>query len=74
MGIGGLVGRIISVIVYISQVLLVSDLISKVGVGIICSCQMGFMKGQGNDMVVMEFFDNFFNIKVGDVVFIFVYS
>ncbi|MDE5097463.1 MAG: rod shape-determining protein MreC [Trichodesmium sp. St16_bin4-tuft] len=74
MGTGGLVGRITSVTAHTSQVLLVSDPTSKVGVGIIRSRQMGFMKGQGNDTAVMEFFDNAPNIKVGDVVSTSAYS
>ncbi|MCL2932992.1 MAG: rod shape-determining protein MreC [Trichodesmium sp. MAG_R03] len=74
MGTGGLVGRITSVTDHTSQVLLVSDPTSKVGVGIVRSRQMGFMKGQGDDTAVMEFFDDNPDIKVGDVVSTSTYS
>lgn len=74
MGTGGLVGRITRVTPNTSQVLLVSDPTSKVGVGIIRSRQMGFMKGQGNDTAVMEFFDDVPDIKVGDFVSTSAYS
>ncbi|MGD1716308.1 rod shape-determining protein MreC [Hydrocoleum sp. CS-953] len=74
MGTGGLVGRIISVTPNTSQVLLVSDPTSKVGVGIIRSRQMGFMKGQDDDTAVMEFFDDVPDIKVGDSVSTSAYS
>ncbi len=74
MGTGGLVGRIARVTPNTSQVLLVSDPTSKVGVGIIRSRQMGFMKGQGDDTAVIEFFDDLPDIKVGDVVSTSAYS
>ena len=74
MGTGGLVGRITRVTAHTSQVLLVSDPSSKVGVGIVRSRQMGFMKGQGNDKAVMEFFDNAPDIKDGDMVSTSAYS
>ncbi|NEQ35961.1 MAG: rod shape-determining protein MreC [Okeania sp. SIO3I5] len=74
MGTGGLVGRITSVTPNTSQVLLVSDPSSKVGVGIIRSRQMGFMKGRGDDTAVIEFFDDIPDIKVGDVVSTSAYS
>ncbi|NEQ77879.1 MAG: rod shape-determining protein MreC [Okeania sp. SIO2C9] len=74
MGTGGIVGRITSVTPHTSQVLLVSDSTSKVGAGIIRSRQMGFMKGQGNDTVVLEFFNDLPDVKVGDVVSTSAYS
>ena len=74
MGTGGLVGRITSVTAHTSQVLLVSDPTSKVGVGIVRSRQMGFIKGQGDDTATMEFFDDDPDIKVGDFVSTSAYS
>ncbi|GGA33543.1 rod shape-determining protein MreC [Okeania sp. KiyG1] len=74
MGTGGVVGRITSVTPHTSQVLLVSDPTSKVGAGIIRSRQMGFMKGQGGDLAVLEFFNDLPDVKVGDVVSTSAYS
>lgn len=74
MGTGGLVGRITSVTPHTSQVLLVSDPTSKVGVAIIRSRQMGFMRGRADDMAVMEFFDDIPDVKVGDVISTSAYS
>ncbi len=74
MGTGGLVGRITSVTPHTSQVLLVSDPSSKVGVAIIRSRQIGFMEGKGNDTAIIEFFDNVPDVKVGDVVSTSAYS
>ncbi|NET30121.1 rod shape-determining protein MreC [Okeania sp. SIO1I7] len=74
MGTGGIVGRITSVTPHTSQVLLVSDSSSKVGAGIIRSRQMGFMKGQGDNLAVLEFFNDLPDVKVGDVVSTSAYS
>ena len=74
IGTGGLVGRITSVTSHTSQVLLVSDPTSKVGVGIIRSRQMGFMRGKSDNMAVIEFFDDVPDVKVGDAVSTSAYS
>ncbi len=74
MGTGGVVGRIISVTPHTSKVLLVSDPTSKVGVAIIRSRQMGFMRGKADNMAVMEFFDDVPDVKVGDSISTSAYS
>ncbi|MGB3510396.1 MAG: rod shape-determining protein MreC [Microcoleaceae cyanobacterium] len=74
MGAGGVVGRITNVTPHTSQVLLVSDPTSKVGVAIIRSRQMGFMRGKADNMAVMEFFDDVPDVKVGDVISTSAYS
>lgn len=68
MGPGGLVGRIISVTPQTSRVLLISDPTSRVGVAIPRSRHMGFIRGNGKNKAVMEFFENVPNVKAGDVV------
>lgn len=74
MATGGVVGRITSVTPHTSQVLLVSDPTSKVGVAIIRSRQMGFMRGKADDLAVMEFFDDVPDVKVGDAISTSAYS
>lgn len=67
MGPGGLIGRVVSVTPHTSQVLLVSDPSSRVGVIVSRTRNMGFVKGKGKKTAVVEFFDHN-KIKVGDVV------
>ncbi len=67
-GVGGLVGRIDSVTPNTSQVLLINDSSSRVGVVISRSRSMGFMRGQSTNRAVMEFFDKDPDVKKGDVV------
>ncbi|MCG5059485.1 MAG: rod shape-determining protein MreC [Limnoraphis sp. WC205] len=68
MGPGGVVGRVVSVTQNTSQVLLLSDPTSRVGVAVSRTRQMGYLKGQGNNQGVMEFFDNVPKVKADDVV------
>lgn len=67
-GPGGLVGRVVQVTPHTSRVLLISDPTSRVGVTISRSRQMGFMRGNGSDRAVMEFFDKVPDVKKGDKV------
>jgi rod shape-determining protein MreC len=68
MGPGGLVGRVISVTQNTSRVLLISDSTSKVGAVISRSRSMGFMRGQGSNRAVLQFFDKVPDVRRGDVV------
>ena len=70
-GNGGLVGRVIGVTANTSRVLLISDPSSRVGVTISVNGRsfMGFIRGQGNDTAVMEFFDKMPDIRPGYKVF-----
>ena len=68
MGTGGLVGRVISVTPNSSRVLLISDATSKVGAVISRSRSMGFMRGQGSNRAVLQFFDKVPDVRRGDVV------
>jgi len=67
-GIGGLVGRVKTVTPHASIVMLISDPNSRVGVMISRSRDMGFIRGQGNQKVVMQFFEKLPDVKVGDAV------
>jgi rod shape-determining protein MreC len=68
MGTGGLVGRVTSVTPHSSRVLLVSDPSSRVGVAISRSRYMGYLRGQGSNRAVMQFFDKVPDVRRGDVV------
>lgn len=68
MGAGGLVGRIVSVTPNSSRVLLISDGTSRVGAVISRSRSMGFMRGQGSNRAVLQFFDKVPDVRRGDVV------
>ncbi|PSB15993.1 rod shape-determining protein MreC [Phormidesmis priestleyi ULC007] len=65
---GGLVGRVSSVTSDASQVLLLSDPSSRVGVTISRSRYMGFMRGKSANRAVMEFFEKVPDVRRGDVV------
>lgn len=65
---GGLVGRIISVTPNTSQVLLISDPSSRVGITISRSRNMGYMRGQSANRAVIKFFDKVPDVRRGDVV------
>lgn len=67
-GYGGLVGRVTSVTPNTCRVLLISDPDSRVGVTISRSRYMGFMRGQGNQQAVMQFFEKTPDVRPGDVV------
>lgn len=68
MGIGGLVGRVVSVTPHTSRVLLISDPTSRVGVLISRSRNMGYIRGLGSNRAVMQFFDKVPDVRPGDVV------
>jgi rod shape-determining protein MreC len=65
---GGLVGRIISVTPNSSRVLLISDATSRVGAVVSRSRSMGFIRGQGSNRAVLQFFDKVPDVRRGDVV------
>jgi rod shape-determining protein MreC len=67
-GPGGLIGLIDGVTDRTSRVLLISDPSSRVGVTVSRSRNMGFMRGQGANRAVMEFFDKVPDVRRGDVV------
>jgi rod shape-determining protein MreC len=74
MGPGGVVGRITNVTPRTSRVLLISDPTSQIGVGIIRSRQMGSMRGKDENTGILEFFDDFPEVREGDVVSTSAYS
>jgi rod shape-determining protein MreC len=67
---GGLVGRITQVTNNASQVLLVTDPTSRIGVLLSRTRQMGYIQGNSDrsDRVVLQFFDKTPDVKVGDKV------
>jgi rod shape-determining protein MreC len=71
---GGLIGRVINVTPNTSKVMLLSDPMSRIGITISRSRNMGFLKGKAIKQGVMEFFESDPNVKVGDVVVTSAYS
>jgi rod shape-determining protein MreC len=67
-GEGGIVGRVVQVTANTSRVLLVSDPTSQLGVTISRSRNMGYIRGQAANRVIMEFFDKVPDVRPGDVV------
>ncbi|MGL5082735.1 MAG: rod shape-determining protein MreC [Microcoleaceae cyanobacterium] len=65
---GGLVGRIVSTTPNTSQVLLVSDPTSNIGVAVSRTRQMGYLRGAGTGQGTIEFFDNSSKAQPGDLV------
>lgn len=65
---GGLVGRVVSVTPNSSRVLLISDATSRVGAVISRSRSMGFVRGQGANRAVFQFFDKVPDVRKGDFV------
>lgn len=65
---GGLVGRVVSVTRNSSRVLLISDATSRAGAVISRSRSMGFMRGQGSNRAVLQFFDKVPDVRRGDAV------
>ncbi|MFN9610370.1 MAG: rod shape-determining protein MreC [Pseudanabaena sp.] len=65
---GGLVGRVTHVSPNSSQILLVSDPNSKVGVIVSRSRFSGMLKGQSQNTAILEFFERDPDVKVGDIV------
>jgi rod shape-determining protein MreC len=68
VGIGGVVGRVVSVSPHTSRVLLVSDPSSRMGVLISRSRNMGILQGTRANQAVLQFFDKRPMVKIGDVV------
>jgi rod shape-determining protein MreC len=68
MGIGGTVGRVVSVSPHTSRILLVSDPNSRIGVLIARTRNMGVLQGTRANQAVLQFFDKRPNVKKGDVV------
>lgn len=67
---GGLVGRIVSVTANSSRVLLIGDPSFKAGVIVTRSRDMGVMRGKGDRLAQMEFFDKLPDVREGDAVMI----
>ncbi|MDX2254309.1 MAG: rod shape-determining protein MreC [Pseudanabaenaceae cyanobacterium bins.39] len=65
---GGLVGRVTHVSPNSSQVLLISDPNSQVGVVVSRSRYSGMLKGQSQNTATLEFFERDPDVKVGDIV------
>ncbi len=68
VGIGGVVGRVVSVSPHTSRVLLVSDSTSRMGVLISRTRNMGILQGTRANQAVLQFFDKRPTVKKGDVV------
>jgi rod shape-determining protein MreC len=68
VGIGGVVGRVVSVAPHTSRVLLVSDPSSRMGVLISRTRNMGILQGTRANQAVLQFFDKRPLVKLGDVV------
>lgn len=67
-GEGGIVGRVVHLTPNTSRVLLISDPTSQLGVTISRSRNMGYIRGQAANRVIMEFFDKVPDVRPGDVV------
>jgi rod shape-determining protein MreC len=67
-GIGGLVGRVTEVTPNTSRVLLISDPNSRVGVTVSRSRNMGYIRGQSANRVIMVFVDKVPDVRQGDVI------
>jgi rod shape-determining protein MreC len=68
VGVGGVVGRVVSVSPHTSRVLLISDPSSRIGVLISRSRNMGILQGTRTERAVLQFFDKRPQVKKGDVV------
>jgi rod shape-determining protein MreC len=68
VGIGGVVGRIISVSPHTSRVLLVSDPNSRIGVLVSRTRNMGILQGTRANQAVLQFFDKRPTVKKGDII------
>ena len=66
-GIGGLVGRVVSVTPNTSRILLVSDPTSKIGVRVSRSRATGYIRGGTGAQATMQFFEKDPDVKAGDV-------
>lgn len=68
VGIGGVVGRVVSVSPHTSRVLLVSDPNSRIGVLVGRTNNIGTLQGARGNQAVLQFFDKRPTAKKGDVV------
>ena len=68
LGIGGVVGRVVSVTSHTSRVLLLSDPNSRVGVTVSRSRNLGYLRGNNSQTAVMHFFTKVTDVKVGDAI------
>ena len=68
LGIGGVVGRVVSVTKHTSRVLLLSDPNSRVGVTVSRSRNLGYLRGNNSQTAVMQFFTKVTDVKVGDAI------
>lgn len=68
LGIGGVIGRVVSVTNNTSRVLLLSDPSSRVGVTVSRSRNLGYLKGNNSQTAVMHFFSKVTDIKVDDAI------
>ncbi len=68
VGIGGVVGRIVSVSPHTSRVLLVSDPNSRIGVLVSRTRNMGILQGTRANQAVLQFFDKRPTVKKGDII------
>ena len=68
LGIGGVVGRVISVTNHTSRVLLLSDPNSRVGVIVSRNRNLGYLRGNNSQTAVMQFFSKVTDVKVGDAI------
>ncbi len=68
IGIGGTVGRVISVSPHTSRILLVSDPNSRIGVAIGRTRHMGILQGTRANQAVLQFYDKRPDVKKGDIV------
>lgn len=67
-GEGGIVGRVVQTTPNTSRVLLISDPTSQIGVTVSRSRNMGYIRGQSANRVIMEFFDKVPDVRPGDVI------
>ena len=68
LGIGGIVGRVVSVADNTSRVLLISDPNSRVGVTVSRSRNLGYLRGKNSQTAVMHFFSKVTDVKEGDAI------
>jgi rod shape-determining protein MreC len=68
VGIGGAIGRIVSVSPHTSRVLLISDPSNRMGVTVGASRNLGILQGTRTERAVLQFFDKRPQVKKGDVV------
>ena len=67
-GPGGLVGRVVSVSRNTSQILLITDPTSQMGVKVSRSRALGVVRGNVDGRVIMQFFETIPDVKPGDVI------